>query len=270
MNHTEILPEPLHSWTQRHFGLSLAVLSNDPIPVVEIEPEAAIGPFVAFHRSGRGALAARPEWTGEFSSMIGRLPMEMIFSPFGCAELSRVTLPHGYGVWGPIWYLFGDDSTVVPREDKRPRRFTPDELREVDYNLFWHCSREAVTGFGITEEGRIAALAVVTRRGDPVWEVGMDVIPEAKGRGLGRTVVAAAANWILENGGFVMAMVGPFNVPSVRTLRAVGLHYAFTTLEAMEGPFRIPPQPLGSPLPDAEVFDYYPRWAMSQKIKPRP
>ena len=215
MNHTEILPEPLHSWTQRHFGLSLAVLSNDPIPVVEIEPEAAIGPFVAFHRSGRGALAARPEWTGEFSSMIGRLPMEMIFSPFGCAELSRVTLPHGYGVWGPIWYLFGDDSTVVPREDKRPRRFTPDELREVDYNLFWHCSREAVTGF-------------------------------------------------------VMAMVGPFNVPSVRTLRAVGLHYAFTTLEAMEGPFRIPPQPLGSPLPDAEVFDYYPRWAMNRKIKPRP
>ena len=125
-------------------------------------------------------------------------------------------------------------------------------------------------GFGITEEGRIAALAVVTDRGDPVWEVGMDVIPEAKGRGLGRIVVAAAANWILENDGFVMAMVGPFNVPSVRTLRASGLHYAFTTLEAMEGQFRIPPQPLGTPLPDAEVFDYYPHWAMNQKIKPRP
>ena len=98
----------------------------------------------------------------------------------------------------------------------------------------------------------------------------MDVIPQAKGRGLGRAVVAAAANWIIGNGGIPMATVGPFNVPSVRTLRAVGLRYAFTTSVTMEGPFRIPPQMLGSPLPDAEVYDYYPRWAMNRKIRPKP
>ena len=30
MNHTGNLSEPLHTWTERHFGLSLAVLRNDP------------------------------------------------------------------------------------------------------------------------------------------------------------------------------------------------------------------------------------------------
>ena len=77
-------------------------------------------------------------------------------------------------------------------------------------------------------------------------------------------------DWIIGNGGIPMATVGPFNAPSVRTLRAVGLRYAFTTSVAMEGPFRIPPQMLGSPLPDAEVYDFYPRWAMNRKIRPRP
>ena len=143
-------------------------------------------------------------------------------------------------------------------------------MRGLDYDLFWHCPPEAVVGFGIAEEGRLTALAVVIGRGDPVWEIGMDVIPEAKGRGLGRAVAAAAAGWIIGKGGVPMATVGPFNVPSVRTLRGVGLRYAFTTSVAMEGPFRIPPQMLGSPLPDAEVYDFYPRWAMNRKIRPRP
>ena len=270
MNPPDVFNNPLRSWTERHLGLPLAALGGDPVPVVEIEPGAVCGPLVALKLEGRCAVASRADWMEELRSLAARLPMEMIFSPFGCAELARITLPHGYGIWGPTWYLFGDESSVGPGGDDRPSRFTPDDMRGIDYDLFWHCAPEAVAGFGISEEGRLTALAVVTGRGDPVWEIGMDVIPEAKGRGLGRAVVAAAAAWIIGNGGIPMATVGPFNVPSVRTLRAVGLRYAFTTSVAMEGPFKIPPQMLGSPLPDAEVYDYYPRWAMNRKIRPRP
>ena len=270
MSETEVLPEPLRFWTERHLGMPLAALGGDPVPVVEIEPGAACGPLVALQLEGRCALAGRGDWLDDLRSLAARLPMEMIFSPYGCAELAGVTLPHGYGIWGPTWYLFGDESSVGPCGDERPRRFTPDDMRGLDYDLFWHCAPEAVVGFGIAGEGRLTALAVVSGRGDPVWEIGMDVIPEAKGRGLGRAVVAAAVDWVIGNGGVPMATVGPFNVPSVRTLRAGGLRYAFTPSVATEGPFRIPPQMLGSPLPDTEVYDFSPRWAMNQKIRPRP
>ena len=270
MNQPDVFNNPLRSWTERHLGLPLAALGGDPVQVVEIEPGAACGPLVALKLEGRCALAARADWMEQLRSLAARMPMEMIFSPYGCAELARITLPHGYGIWGPTWYLFGDESSVGPCADERPRRFTPEDMRGLDYDLFWHCPPEAVVGFGIAEEGRLTALAVVIGRGDPVWEIGMDVIPEAKGRGLGRAVAAAAAGWVIRKGGLPMATVGPFNVPSVRTLRGVGLRYAFTTSVAMEGPFRIPPQMLGSPLPDAEVYDFYPRWAMNRKIRPRP
>ena len=114
------------------------------------------------------------------------------------------------------------------------------------------------------------ALATVIDRGDPVWEIGMEVTPVRTGRGLGRAVVAAAARWILDNGRIVLATVGQFNVPSARTLRSVGLQYTFMDIKGLPGPFKVPPQPLGRPYPEAQVYDYYPRWAINDDILPKP
>ena len=97
----------------------------------------------------------------------------------------------------------------------------------------------------------------------------MDVSPDAKGGGLGHAVVATAADWILENDKIVMASVGPFNVPSARTLRSVGLQYIMSNLQGVNGPFRVPPQQLGQPDKNTPVYNYYPQWAMNQSILPR-
>ena len=64
--------------------------------------------------------------------------------------------------------------------------------------------------------------------------------------------------------------MGQFNVPSARTLRSVGLQYAFMDMRVLPGPFKVPAQPLGRPYPGAQVYDYYPRWAMNQDISPKP
>ena len=85
-----------------------------------------------------------------------------------------------------------------------------------------------------------------------------------------RAVVAAAARWILDNGRIVLATVGQFNVPSARTLRSVGLQYTFMDIKGLPGPFKVPPQPLGRPYPEAQVYDYYPRWAINDDILPKP
>ena len=127
-----------------------------------------------------------------------------------------------------------------------------------------------MAAFGVHEDGRLAALATVVDRGEPVLEIGMEVAPGAKGRGLGRAVVAAAARWIVESGSVALATVAGFNVPSARTLRSVGLDYLFMDLEGKRGPVSVPPQTLGAPYPGAKLYDYYPRWAMNQEIMPKP
>jgi GNAT superfamily N-acetyltransferase len=155
-------------------------------------------------------------------------------------------------------------------QHNRAVKVVPSELAGIDWEIFWHCPRDdSLAGFAVFEEDEVAALATVSDQGDPVWEIGMDVVLDAKGRGLGRAVVSASAAWILRQGKTPMASVGPFNIPSARTLRSVGLRYLISDIRGKEGPFRVPPQPLGRPHPGADLYDYYPGWAMNRDIQPR-
>jgi RimJ/RimL family protein N-acetyltransferase len=143
----------------------------------------------------------------------------------------------------------------------------PSELVGVDWDVFWHCADDvALTGFAVFEKDQVAALATVWDDGEPVWEIGMDVAPDARGRGLGQEVMAAAVDWVLENGRVPLATVGPFNVPSARTLRSVGLRYVMSDMKGMKGPFQVPPQPVGRPYEGVALHDYYPAWAMNKDI----
>ena len=261
----------VRAWTENHLEIQISALGPHPIPVVTVPRQGPDPPPLAVKVGDNAAVVTtRPEWAQRFQQVVSDLHPDLLFTTFGCYELSRVTLPDGAAVWGPNWYLFGDETTFRPVGDGRPGRLSPSELAGVDYSLFWHCRPDALAGFGIYEEGRLVALATVKDRGEPVWEIGMEVVPDSKGRGLGRAVVAAAAQWILDNGRAILATVGPFNVPSARTLRSVGLQYTLVALEVGLKHFLVPPQPLGAPFPGVKLYDYYPRWAMNQDILPRP
>jgi RimJ/RimL family protein N-acetyltransferase len=148
---------------------------------------------------------------------------------------------------------------------------TPDQFAAIDWKVFWHCERNApIASFGIYERDRLVALATVGDRGDLIWEIGVDVAPDQKGHRLGSAVVSAAGNWILDHGGVVHATVAFWNVPSSRNMRSLGMEYVFSVMRGSEGSFHVPPQPLGKPLPDVEIYDNYPRWAMNPEIRPKP
>ncbi len=261
----------IESWTEKRYGVPVSALKPDPVPVFPADESAAgDAPLRAVMVGGAAAVVARPDMVDRIEPVVAGLPPDLLFSPLGCYELARVTLSDGFGIWGPTWLLFGDDSTVSPVTDDRPVQVSEDDLADADRGVFWHTHIEGSVGrFAVFEDGRLAALATVEDKGEPVWEIGMDVAPGAKGRGLGRAVVVAAANWILRNGRVAMASVGSFNVPSARTLRSAGLRYFMSDVRAVKGPFRLPPQPLGSPYSGAEIYDYYPRWAMNRDIRPR-
>ena len=258
----------LESWFEGRFEVPAKDLGLDPVPVF---PAGEDGSVLAGVKIGEAAaVVARPDLVDRLRPVVAGLPPDLLFSPLGCYDLARVTLPEGFGIWGPSWLLFGDETTVHPDTDDRPVQVSEEDLADADRDMFWHTHIEGSMGrFAVFEDDRLVALATVEDKGDPVWEIGMDVVPDAKGRGLGRAVVSAAAAWILREGRTVMASVGPFNIPSARTLRSVGLRYLIGDIRGKEGPFRVPPQPLGRPYPGADVYDYYPRWAMNRDIQPR-
>ena len=255
-------------WIEGKLGASLSEAGSDPIPVLAIDGRPPGEPPLWAVKVGDEAIVvARSSWVEQLRPVVAGLHADLLFSIFGAYELSRITLPDGVGVWGPTWHMFGDETTLRPVQHNRAVKVVPSELAGIDWEIFWHCPRDdSLAGFAVFEEDEVAALATVSDQGDPVWEIGVDAAPDAMSRGLGREVVAAAMEWILENGKVPLATVGPFNVPSARTLRSVGLRYVMSEMKGMKRPFRVPPQPLGRPYEGVELHDYYPAWAMNKDI----
>ena len=220
---------------------------------------------------GRGILTTSSCWLDPLRHAVQDLTVDELFSTFGAYEMAQVTLPDGVGVWGPSWYFAGDERYCRPDEDVRVIQLTSDELRtSVDGKVFWHCFLDrAAVGFGMAQEGGMAALATVRPEAEGVWMVGVDVASGVRGHGLGKSVAGAACRWIMERGGIALAKSAPWNVPSVRLFRALGLRHVLSDMVGTPGPFKVPPQQLGTPYVGATVSNAYPDWAMNQSILPK-
>ena len=262
---------PLRSYLEKKLGAPLDTAGSGPLPILATEPREA-GPkrLWAIKIGNRGLVTTCARWVDSLRPVIDSLTLDELFTTFGAYELARVTLPDGVGIWGPSWRYIGDEQCFRPAEIVRPVPFTPSELASIDREIFWHCfDDEAIIGFGIVRNGGIAALSAVRSEGEGIFEIGLDVIPQAKGEGLGRAVFSAAGRWILGKGGLILAITAPWNVPSARLIRSLGLEFLLTDMAGVPGPFYVPPQPLGQPHPGAKLYNYYPDWAMNTQISPR-
>ena len=264
---------PLRTALEEKLGASLDVMASAPVPVLaSAQRSPELRPLWALRSGNRGLVSVQEQWVEPLQAVVNGLALDELFSIFGAYELSKITLSDGVALWGPSMYYFGDERTLRPSLEAGAVQFEVEELRRsIDCEIFWHCSLdEALTGFGVVEEGEIVALAVVVPTFEQIWEIGMEVAPRAKGRGLGRAVVGAAGRWIVQNERLVMATVAPWNVPSTRTLRSVGLNYVLMSMDTLAGHFHVPPQPLGHPRPGEALYNHYPNWAMNQDIRPKP
>ena len=259
-------------WLEANSGFRLPDDTTSPCLLLQAasdEPGASL--LYGVRLDGTVAMACQPRFLDPVRKVVESLHPDELFSVLGIYELSRVTLAEGVAVWGPIPNYLADANSWRPVLDERAVLMTPEQLDSVDWNVFWHCERNSpIAAFGIYEGGNLVAMATVADRGHRIMEIGVDVAPDRTDQGLGRTVISAAGNWILRNDGIIHATVAFWNVPSSRTMRSLGLQYSFSVLESRIGPFRVPPQPLGKPKPDVEIYDHYPRWAMNQEIRPKP
>jgi RimJ/RimL family protein N-acetyltransferase len=262
--------EHVRPWLERQLGFSIRA-PDASVRVAEAPSCDGQHSLFAVRAGAAVAVAARQEWLDALRLIVEELHPDILFSIAGAYELSRVTLADEVWVFGPVAVYVADETAWRPVDDTRPRRLAAADLETVDWDTFWHCTGASALGhFGIYEDQRLVAMASVSDRGDHIWEIGMDAAPGAKGRGLGTAVVSAVGDFILRSGAIIYATTGHWNVPSGRSLRRLGMRYTHGLMLGMSGPFRVPPQALGEPLPGTPLYDYYPRWAMNKRILETP
>lgn len=205
-----------------------------------------------------GLLLGRPAWQPVWNDLAADLSVEQLFSIYGVFELARTTLMDGVSPFGPVWCFLADRESLRPVHDHAVHEVDEAGLRRLSTDTYWHCSVDsAARGFALAHGGQITALATVWQTPESFWEIGVDVLPGNQGQGSGRTIVSAAARWILTRAPLVYYTTGAFNIPSCRTARALGFHHVWSVIKGLNGPFRVPPGPLGRPLPGVEPAPYW-------------
>ncbi len=246
----QVEPILLDTW-----GYPVSALPAAGLEVVPAKQPA--GPL-AVRTDGGGLLLAESQWRDAWHHLAATLTLEQLFSIFGVFELARTTLSDGVSVFGPVWYFLADRQALTPAPSAHVEELEEGTLRGLDPAIYWHCSTDSASrGFAVRETGKVTALATVWQNPDTLWEIGVDVLPAAQGRGQGRAVVSAAAEWVLSHAPLVVYTTGAFNIPSTRTAHSLGLRHIWTTIKRTPGPFVVPPGPIGNPHPDVVPRPYW-------------
>ena len=260
----------LQEWLESKLGYELACMREGEVPVLSnIRDDDE--PLLAYKIGERSVMRVKANWVDAITSIVKGLALDELFSIFGCYELARMTLGDNVSMWGPSLYYFADETCFISESRNDVVQLAACEIEGMDnLDVFWHCDwRDGVTNFGMLDGNRLIALASVRDFGARVYEIGVDVAPGNGQRGLGQAVVGAAGQWILEQGRLILATTAQWNVPSARLQRSLGMQYVLCDLTGRQGPFRVAPQPLGKPLPDATIYNLYPDWAMNSEIRKR-
>ena len=80
------------------------------------------------------------------------------------------------------------------------------------------------------ENARMIGVAAACEETAGLWQIGVDVIPEARGTGLGREVVARVTQAIFEAGGVPYYTAAPSNIASCSTALGLGFWPAWTDI----------------------------------------
>ncbi len=257
----------ISGWIAKYYGINISDLKVNQKYISELSLEYSF-PFRAVKINGKTAFTANKYIIKNLEPIISKLSTDEIFSTFGSFELSKITLPFGYGVWGPTWFMFTDTFCFDFSKDINVIDINEIEILKIDNKIFWHVAiQESIKSYGVYKNNNLIAVSTVQDRGDDVYEISMDVHPNAQSSGLGKALVSKAVNYVISLDKIAMASVGIFNIPSNRTLRSVGMEMLITDMKGLPGDFMIEPQPLGEPAPGYTVLNRYPYWAMNQNIK---
>lgn len=135
------------------------------------------------------------------------------------SALTRINAPVGYTV--KVIDIEAEDAAnghTIARRDF-PNALFPEPGRS---------GRPTVLAAVAYRDGDIAGIAGVSRDSDFMWQIGIDVLPAHRGKGLAPAMTYAAARAVFDAGALPYYATSSSNIPSMRTALAVGFRPTWT------------------------------------------
>ena len=201
---------------------------------------------LAITTMGSGVIvSATTRWMGWVAELFRDAGPDEAFGPRLLGEASRRVSRHSYRLHGPL--LYNVTTSQDWRAHEAPAGYTvevggPELVESLDPADWPNAISPRVPTLG----RRIALAAAATRRGlvvgvatagtdsDTLWQIGIDVSPEHRARGLGAVLTSRSARAVLDHGRvpYYAATIG--NIGSRRTALSAGFYPCWVSAFTME------------------------------------
>jgi len=224
---------------------------NDGVTMTEFAPRSGGRgfrpppmPFQAATFGNGTVISCHAQLLEPVREIASRLTRDEFFYPAGMGPLFNLVQPLGQGLFAPsVKHLLTADhfAPVAGYLDRT-------ELLETDQVL----ALENTPGFphalvsspgqessrylaGVAWDGnRLIAAAAACEEAPGLWQIGVDVLPEARGSGLGLAIVSRVSAAILERGGLPYYSAAPSNIASRSIAHRLGFWPVFTEMYTLQ------------------------------------
>jgi RimJ/RimL family protein N-acetyltransferase len=190
------------------YGLPMDRLVPGEIAVAEVQHPSL--PVRGFSRQGGAVLAVAPEHAEVLRRYLTGPSSLLQALERAAAEL------HGH-----LFSGVARTGVAIPPPEAEITVLDATDPRLPDW-VIGHFTGEAWVV--LDKDGRVLSTAVLKRYDDRVREISVGTAERARGRGLARSVVSAAARAVLAEGRAVLYNHAPDNYASAKVAEAVGLH----------------------------------------------
>jgi RimJ/RimL family protein N-acetyltransferase len=190
------------------YGLPMDRLVPGEIAVAEVQHPSL--PVRAFSRQGSAVLAVAPEHAKLLRSRLTDPAHLLPALEEAAAELR-----------GHLFSGVARTGVAIPPPEHEVTLLDASDQRLPDW-VIGHFTGEAWVV--LDTDGTVLSTAVLKRYDDRVREISVGTAERARGRGLARSVVAAAARAVLSEGRAVLYNHAPDNFASAKVAESVGLH----------------------------------------------
>ncbi len=188
---------------------------------------------------GNGIVASvDPVFEAEAQKYIRTYPTEHCFETPNMNVLSEMLRPHGYGVCFMAEYFLPDVTLLRPLPCPLPTKLlTPSDFASL-YLPEWSnalCEKRKeldVIGIGAYDGARLVGFAGASADCDTMWQIGIDILPEYRNRGIASSLCSRLALEILDRGKVPFYCAAWSNLPSVRNAIRSGFRPAWVELTA--------------------------------------
>ncbi|NQW17766.1 MAG: GNAT family N-acetyltransferase [Chloroflexi bacterium] len=184
-----------------------------------------------------GVISASPQWLDEVREIYDGAERDRIFEPARMGRIAELVQKSGVMIFGPyprfIAYPETVASTATPNlhavelivGDPGDRFDAADWPYALTPNP--HASRPVKAVSIATEGGKVIGLATIFADSAQMWQIGLDVVEEHRGKGLGTALTLALARYALESDAVPYYGATAANIPSIRTAISAGLKLAW-------------------------------------------